>query len=275
MAGQLVVAATIEEALKAKQAGGVFLAGGTEINRLDSLVEAETLVSIRKIPELTGIHDDGDEIRIGALTTFEDAVECDLIPDWFKEACLFMASRTKRNMATIAGNIAIMRTDSYVIPTLIATGAKLVLVGDEGEHECTVLDYIGGSSCGKGGASPYAGELIKEIVLVKDPGCVFSKRYANTAQSHARLTAAFAAKSLDEVEMAAAVKNGGIYYLTDLMKAIKDDHDVSEDALVDMVMNCDGAEFPTDIFGGEKYKRYLLGVTVAEFLAKAKKGGLS
>ena len=52
MAGQLVVAATIEEALKAKQAGGVFLAGGTEINRLDSLVEAETLVSIRKIPEL-------------------------------------------------------------------------------------------------------------------------------------------------------------------------------------------------------------------------------
>ncbi len=76
--------------------------------------------------------------------------------------------------------------------------------------------------------------------------------------------------------MGAAVKNGGIYYLADLMAAIQKDHDIAEEKLVDMVLTCKGAKFPTDMFGSEKYKRYLLGVTVSNLLRDAKvKGGLS
>ena len=71
------------------------------------------------------------------------------------------------------------------------------------------------------------------------------------------------------------MKNGGIYHLTDLAEAMMKDHDISEETLVDMVMNCEGAAFPTDMFGGEKYKRYLLGVLVSGLLADAKKGGLA
>ena len=71
--------------------------------------------------------------------------------------------------------------------------------------------------------------------------------------------------------MGAAVKNGGIYYLADLMAAIREDHDIAEDKLVDMVLTCKGATFPTDMYGSEKYKRYLLGVTVAGLLADAQK----
>ena len=53
------------------------------------------------------------------------------------------------------------------------------------------------------------------------------------------------------------------------------DHDVADETLVDMVYKCDGAVFPTDMFGSEKYKRYLLGTLAAGLLADAKKGGLA
>ena len=81
--------------------------------------------------------------------------------------------------------------------------------------------------------------------------------------------------TLDHIEMAAGVKNGGIYHLTDLADAMMKDHDVADETLVDMVYKCDGAVFPTDMFGSEKYKRYLLGTLAAGLLADAKKGGLA
>lgn len=274
MAKEFVVANTIEEALAAKHPGAVFLAGGTEINRLDSSVEADTLISIRGIKDLAAISEQGNDICIGALCTFQQVVESDIVPDWMKKACLFMASRTKRNMATIGGNIAVRRTDSYLAATLLAVQAKVKLAQGEAVD---FLDYIGGSGCGDGqGSCPYGDALIESVIIPKDMAFVESKRTANTAQSHAALTVAFAAKEkLDDVSMAAAVKNGGIYYLQDLMTAIREDHDVSEEKLIDMVLTCKGASFPTDMFGSEKYKRYILGVTVAGLLADAKKGGLS
>ena len=277
MATQLLTAATIKDALEAKGTDSAFLAGGTEVNRLGSSVEAGTLISLRRIEELKEVKEKDDYICIGALCTFQQAVEEDLVPEWFREACLFMASRTKRNMATIGGNIAVARTDSYLIPTLIAADAKLALSGKDGDQVKTVLEYIGGSGCSAGAdaCGADADAVITHICLPKDPGFVKSVRYANTAQSHAALTVAFAAKDLDHVNMAAAVKNGGIYHLTDLAAAIEKDHDVSEETLVNMVLECEGAEFPTDMFGSEKYKRYLLGVTVAGLLADAKKGGLA
>ena len=274
MANKLVTAKTIQDAIAAKDGNSAFLAGGTEVNRLDSSVKADTLISIRTIDELKQVKEKGEYICIGALTTFQEAVENELIPDWFRQACLFMASRTKRNMATIGGNIATARTDSYIIPTLIAAGAKLTLSRSDGDKVCTVLEYIGGSDC-KGAAGPCCDALITHICLPKDPGFLKSVRIANTAQSHAVLTVAFAAKDLDHIEMAAGVKNGGIYHLTDLADAMMKDHDVADETLVDMVYKCDGAVFPTDMFGSEKYKRYLLGTLAAGLLADAKKGGLA
>ncbi len=267
MAKQYIAAQSVETALKRRGENSAFLAGGTEINRLNSAVEADTLISIRRLDELKKVEAQGDFIYVGALCTFQQALEEDVIPEWFKEACRFMASRTKRNMATVGGNVAVKRTDSYLIPTLIAVGAGLKIETADGTKECSVLDYTEGSTCCDG--------LITCICLPKNPGFVKSVRFANTAQSHAYLTVAFAAKDLDHIEMAAAVKNGGIYHLTDLAAAMMKDHDVSEETLVNMVYECEGAVFPTDMFGGEKYKRYLLGVAAAGLLADAKKGGLA
>ncbi|MBQ4361489.1 MAG: FAD binding domain-containing protein [Lachnospiraceae bacterium] len=265
MATQFVTAASVREALEAKGAGCAYLAGGTEINRLDSSVEADTLISLRKLEELKEVKEKNDFVCIGSLCTFQQALEEEIVPEWFKDACRFMGSRTKRNMATIGGNIAIKRTDSYLLPTLIAADAKLALSGADGDKVVTVLEYVKGDF----------DELITHVCVPADPGFVKSVRYSNTVQSHAYLTVAFAAKDLDHINMAAAVKGGGIYHLTDLAAAMEKDHDVTEETLVNMVYDCDGAVFPTDMFGSEKYKRYLLGVTAAILLSDAKKGGLA
>ena len=135
MVDNLIIAEGLEEALKQKTKNSAFLAGGTEINRLGSTVQARKLISIGRIGELDGISDADNAVKIGAMCTFQDIIDSSLVPDYLKEACRFMGSRTKRNMATIGGNIALRRTDSYLYATLIACGAKLELLGKDGETE--------------------------------------------------------------------------------------------------------------------------------------------
>ncbi|MBQ7508284.1 MAG: FAD binding domain-containing protein, partial [Spirochaetales bacterium] len=134
MAEKFVVAESAKEAASLKNGSSVFLAGGTEINRLGSPVDARTLISIGRLQELDGISVLDDCIRIGAMCTFQDVIDSREVPSFLKEACLFMGSRTKRNMATIGGNIAAARTDSYLCATLLACHAGLLLADGEGKQ---------------------------------------------------------------------------------------------------------------------------------------------
>ena len=108
MATQLLMAKSPEEAIGAKNATAVFIAGGTELNRLgtDAATAADTLISLKKCAGLNEIKDAGDKVCIGAMCTFQQIAESEKVPAYLKEAAHFMASRTKRNMATIGGNIA-------------------------------------------------------------------------------------------------------------------------------------------------------------------------
>ena len=132
MAEKLVMATSAVEAAGLKNSESAFLAGGTEDNRLNSSVDAANLISIGRIPELDGISKDGECIRIGAMSTFQEILDNKLVPEYLKDACRFMGSRTKRNMATIGGNIALRRTDSYLYPTLLASHAMLDLMDAKG-----------------------------------------------------------------------------------------------------------------------------------------------
>ena len=134
MAMKLLMAKSPEEAIGFKTAAAAFLAGGTEVNRLgsDAAAKAETLISLKRCAGMDRIETDGENVRIGAMCTFQQLIESDKIPAYLKEAAYFMASRTKRNMATIGGNIAALRDDSYLIPVLSAAGAVLELAGTGG-----------------------------------------------------------------------------------------------------------------------------------------------
>ena len=247
MVKQLIIAKTAEEAVALKGQRSAFLAGGTEINRLGSSCEASRLIGVGRVPTLDGIDEYTDAengiryIRIGAMSTFQDIVDSPLVPAYLKEACRFMGSRTKRNMATIGGNIALRRTDSYLYATLLACHARLDLMCKDGAviRKCTKA-YLEDFKA-------YADMLIVSVLVPVD-AVVFSKRYANTVQSHAVLTVSV---GLAEGKMRYAVAAKDTYLGL-----------LPENELV----------FKDDIYGSAEYKKYLLSVTIAD-LDKKVRGG--
>lgn len=262
MATQLLMAKDPAEAIGSKTASAAFVAGGTEVNRLgsDIAAKADTLISLKKCSGLGDIKKEDGCLTIGSMCTFQQLIESELVPEYLKEAAHFMASRTKRNMATIGGNIAAARSDSYLIPALYAAGAVLGICCKEGECESVAIaDYLDERD-------KYMDALIVSVSVPADIALV-SKRYANTAQSHAVLTASAAIKD-GVLHMAGAVKNVGILHFCDLEKAFTDDPDISEEAVVEMVRECKGLHTADDMFGSDDYKRYLIGVTVYDLHRK-------
>ncbi|MBR3126549.1 MAG: FAD binding domain-containing protein [Mogibacterium sp.] len=261
MATQLLMAKSPEEAIGAKNASAVFIAGGTEVNRLgsDAAAAADTLISLKRCAGLNLIEDDGDNIRLGAMCTFQQIVESEKTPSYLKEAARFMASRTKRNMATIGGNIAALRDDSYMLPVLFAVHAELEVLKASGTEKMSAYSYMEAAEAG--------GDMLITAVIVPKNMKVASKRYANTAQSHAVLTMS-AAMTGEGISLYGAVKNVGLLYFCDLEKKFRENPDVSEDEIIEMVRVCTGLETADDMFGSDAYKRYLIGVTAFDLHSK-------
>ena len=156
----------------------VYLAGGTDDLRLGGAAEGKELIDINALGFDT-IEEKNGKIYIGARVTFRQLVESDLIPAFIKEAAGFCASFAKRNSATVGGNLALRRDDSYLAAAFCAAEAKLIALSAKGEKEEDIYDYLKGAcKC-----------LLEYIVIDKDrEGWV--KRFGNTTASHAALIAA-------------------------------------------------------------------------------------
>lgn len=270
MAEKLIIATSIEEAVSLKDSSSIFLAGGTEVNRLDSPCNAEVLVSIGRVGMDTIDETDaeidclkgkksGRFIRIGAMCTFQELVDSLSVPDYLREACLFMSSRTKRNMATIGGNIASARDDSYLLATLIACGAAVELDCKGKKHVYGVCRYLKEKA-------GYPDSLITAVLLPKKEMTVVSKRYANTAASHAPVTVSLSL-SEGKYRIGAAVKNAGVRRLVEVEDLVN-----SKSATDEEISKAVDLDIKDDMFGSAKYKRYLLGVTVTDLIKKAAGG---
>lgn len=258
MADKLIIAASVEEALAAKNADSAFMAGGTEINRLGTSVSAGTLISVKKLEKLRGVNASEDKVWIGAATTFQEVLDSPEVPEYFKEACRFMASRTKRNMATVGGNIALLRDDSYIYPCLIAAKATVVWMQNGKKEEGCACGYLKKAQNGE----------LKDALILRiglDPKrTVLQKRYANTEMSYSRMNLAYGCDADGKnVSVGAALKNTGLFRLTEA-------ETLSGAALTEWAKT---AALPIcdDMYGSEAYKRYLLGTTLAKFTEEANK----
>ena len=261
MATKLIMAKSPAEAMDFKTAAAAFLAGGTEINRLGSHIaaDADILISLKKCSGLNGIEADGDFVTIGSMCTFQQLTESDKVPEYLKEAARFMASRTKRNMATIGGNIAAMRTDSYLLPVLFAVCARVDVLTAEGKQNICINSFMEAAQAGE--------EMLITAVIVPEKIKVVSKRYANTAQSHAVLTMSSAITEKG-FTLAGAVKNCGIFRFRTFEDMIRKDPDISEEDALAFFKGADSLKISDDMFGSEEYKRYLMGVTAYDFCRK-------
>ncbi len=235
------------KALKGQRKGSLYLAGGTDLLRLGSLKKSDKLIDLEDA-ELSFISPSqkGDQISIGSMVTFTQALESDLIPDSLKEALMFMGSLPKRNMATIGGNVMCLSSCSYLIPTLAAYDAQL-LFSEEGEiPHCIDMDtYLAG---------PHLWEEKLLLSLCLNPTRkVLSKRFSSPWEGHAAVTLSLGGGD-GKLRMAAAIHGSGIQTLEKSRKVLEKGgsrNDFHEELSGEI-------RAESDVTGSEAYKRYLV-----------------
>jgi len=246
------------------------IAGGTEVNRLGSPVVSTHLISLENL-SLHSIEEKDSIITIGALVTFTELLESSIIPQYVKEAVRFCGSFTRRNMATIGGNIAATRDDSYLMPTLLAAKAR-VLIGDvsiDGEYneeDIPLREYLEFRD-------HFNDSLILAVILNRPHRIVLSKRFARSVQSNAAVTVSFGTSleegMLTDFRIFAAVKGTGIVRLTQIEEGINNRQYIEpEDAAISVSQDI---AFTDDITGSAAYKRYILGSSVADLYKQSLK----
>lgn len=205
----------------------VYLAGGTEVLRLgakpvDCIVDINNLLS-DEIEEKDG------KLYIGARVSLETLCESELVPEFIREAALFCFSFEKRNSATIGGNLAARRCDSYLSAAFAVADAHLILECKHGEKEKRLAEYL----------SKDCKALIKYVVIDKER-TGFVKRFGRTASTHATLIAAY---------------SDGIYALSISSSpiAIGKSKDIYKEI-----------EYKSDLEGSSEYKKYLASIVFEE-----------
>jgi carbon-monoxide dehydrogenase medium subunit len=125
------------------------LAGGTDliIKMKVRLVEPRVLVNIKKIPGLRYITEDGDYIRIGALTTLRDVEKSEIIRKHLPalhDAVRVMGSIQVRNMATVVGNLCNASPAADTAPPLLVHNARVVVLSSRGERVIPLEEFFKG-----------------------------------------------------------------------------------------------------------------------------------
>jgi CO/xanthine dehydrogenase FAD-binding subunit len=161
------------------------LAGGTDLlPRLEKgLVRAETLVDLKRIPELCSIDCDATTgLAIGATVRLADLLEdpdVRRIYPAMAEAASQTATVQIRNMGTVAGNVCNGSPCADNVPLLIARGARLALRSPGGERLLPIGEFFKGP----GKTALQHGELVVRIHVPPPPpdtGFAFAKLPART-----------------------------------------------------------------------------------------------
>jgi len=125
---------TLEEAASAlsdHEVAGEIIAGGTDVlvQIKEEKLAVDRLVTLSKIPGLRMIHDDGQWINIGAMTTIRELETSDVIrksvPVLF-DAVERLGSVQIRNVATVGGNVCNAAPSADTIPALLALKAEVI-----------------------------------------------------------------------------------------------------------------------------------------------------
>ena len=249
--------ANVTEAVKAMKADpdAVVLAGGTQVNRapLDRGRPA-SVIDIRDAVA-AGIVREGTDVVIGAMATLQDIADSEAVPPVLAEAAGFIPTRSVRNQATIGGNIAAARADSYLIPALIALSGTVTTA----EGVLSAEEYVFDAHR----------ELIVEIHVPVPVGpCVVVKE----SRSHVALPVVSAAVSLAPPDGSSGGTPSGacvavgcvaprVVRLTGVEEGIVNGT-LSDRAAIEEAIRKEIAP-EADILGSSAYKTYINGVVVA------------
>jgi carbon-monoxide dehydrogenase medium subunit len=141
---------TVEEAVAALASAGEdakVLAGGQSlipVLRL-RLAYPETIVDLGKIPELTGVREDGDTIVIGAMTTHHEVLHDPLIRQYVPlvaQATETVADPQVRHRGTFGGSLSHADPAGDLPSVALALDAELVIAGPDGRRTVPARDFF-------------------------------------------------------------------------------------------------------------------------------------
>ena len=119
---------------------GLPLAGGTDVvvDLRRGAIEASQLVSLDHLAEMRGIRVEGEELRIGALTTPAQLEASDVVhthrPELLDIVEVFGTPQV-RNRATVGGNLCTAASCADLVPLLMAVEARVVVAGWDERRE--------------------------------------------------------------------------------------------------------------------------------------------
>jgi probable selenate reductase FAD-binding subunit len=136
---------TAVEAVRQRQdTGGVFLAGGTELN-FRGAPRVETVVSLDGLDSRFVQAEDG-AVLLGHGITLQQIADSTVLRakglGMLCEAARAVGSRAIRCQATLGGNIATNKSCSDLLPALMVLGATVLLLTPRGEREALLEAYV-------------------------------------------------------------------------------------------------------------------------------------
>jgi putative selenate reductase FAD-binding subunit len=238
-----------------------YLGGGTWLHSRHSPAPVR-LVCLEGLG-LSSITGGASLCEIGAMVTFQQALDDERVPEAVRRALSFTASRTIRNMATVGGELGLVPEDSALIPVLIALGAELRLGAKR--RPTAVEQYVRDR-----------GKVLVLSVILRDRACAV-ERLCRTSHSPRSLVVAVSARtpSAQPLGLRAVASDcrGSIQRLAGV-EAMEGRPIASKREIEELV----GAEFSprADIHASVPYKKYMAGVLTADLMhALAAKGGAS
>lgn len=161
---------TLPEALSLLQEHGskaTLVAGGTDVMVMvkQKKLSPDLLVSLRGIPGLDGIREDG-VLSIGPLVTHRMIETSEVIRKEYSalhDAVTWLGSIQIRNVATLAGNICTAAPSADTATPLLVLGARVKIRSLQGERVVPIEDFFQGP--GRSVLNP--GEIVTEFVIPK------------------------------------------------------------------------------------------------------------
>ena len=255
--------ASLDEAVKLRSSDNYYLSGGTQINWTPSVEKRreEGKPEIEKVILLQGllsenIKKEGSALIIGAGSTLQNIIDSPLVPDALKKAAGYIASRNVRNMATIGGNIAANRPDSYILPCLIALKADVETVG---KGILCVGKYIREEN----------DSLILNIILPEVEGACVIDVSVKSSAAYPSVTTAVRVSKKDAV-VAVGCMSDHVIRLTNVEAGISNGS-LNGESLMKAVS--DSINPRSDLAGSSEYKKYLVGTMIAHSVELSLKEG--
>lgn len=103
------------------------------------------LVDIGRIPELSGITDEGDALVIGAMTTHAEVADSDLVKEHaglLAKATETVADPQVRHRGTLGGALVHADPAGDLPAPILALDAELVIAGADGERTVSAADFF-------------------------------------------------------------------------------------------------------------------------------------